>query len=258
MITHFPDRMRYCQNPTAIKLFNIMLRKQSNLSVALDVTRQEELLRLADNLGPTICVLKTHIDILEDFTPQTAIELKKLADRHDFLIFEDRKFADIGNTVALQYGKGIYHIADWSHITNAHTVPGPGIIAGLKKIGLPKGNGLLLLAEMSSQGSLATGIYTQQTLAMAQENPDFVIGFVTQHRLLEEPNFINFTPGIKFAAGGDALGQSYITPEDAILKNHTDVIIVGRGIYEHDTPIAEAKKYQKAGWEAYLALRSNN
>jgi len=248
----YSQRATLCANPTAKKLFEIMEAKQTNLSIAADVITKKELLKIAHELGPYICVLKTHIDIIEDFDADLLIELQRLSEKHNFLIFEDRKFADIGNTVKFQYQNGIYNIADWAHITNAHTVPGPGIIEGLKEIGLPKGRGLLLLAEMSSKGTLAKGEYTQETLGMAKQHKDFVIGFITMRQLIDDPCFINMTTGVQLTAGGDKLGQQYNTPENVIGKQKSDIIIVGRGIYGAADPIAEAKKYQEAGWKAYL------
>lgn len=248
----YSSRAEQCSNPTAQKLFSLMDEKKTNLGVAADLTRTQKLLDLADAVGSEICALKTHVDILEDFTPSFITQLQALAEKHNFLIFEDRKFADIGNTVLHQYEGGIYRISDWADITNAHIIPGPGIIEGLRKIGLPKGRGLLLLAEMSSQGSLAHGLYTEKAIEMAQQYRDYVIGFICQRKLTDDPCFVHMTPGIQLESGKDALGQQYLTPEIAFGKG-TDVILVGRGIFGAKDPKNEARIYRKRAWAAYEA-----
>ncbi len=246
----YHERAAVCTNPTAKKLLELMDTKKTNLCIAADVTSKKELLQLAETLGPEICLFKTHIDIVDNFDWDLIEQLQALAKKHNFLIFEDRKFADIGNTVQHQYRDGIYHIVEWADIVNTHTVAGPGSIAALKEIGLPKNRGLLVLAEMTPEGTLAKGDYTAASIKMAEDHEDFVIGFITTRKLSENPCFINMTPGIQLTAGGDRLGQKYLTPETAI-QQRADVIIVGRGIYEASDPLETGKKYRAAGWQAY-------
>lgn len=247
----YQDRIKLTQNPTAQRLFEVIAEKESNLSVAADLTEANDLIRLVEQVGDSICVLKTHIDIVTNFSEDLVVALDDLRKKHKFLIFEDRKFADIGNTVKLQYSQGVYKMVDWADIVNAHVVPGPGIIEGLREVGLPKGRALLLLAEMSAEGNLATGEYTQTAIEWAKHYNDFVIGFIGMKRLVPDPEFITMTPGVQFEAKGDNLKQQYVTPEAAIAGG-SDIIIVGRGIYQASDPAAEAKRYRQAGWDAYL------
>lgn len=257
----YGERAALAQNPVAQKLFLLMEKKRTNLAVADDVTDACEFLSIASELGQEIAVLKTHIDILQDFSPRVIDELLALAKKHNFLIFEDRKLADIGNTVKLQYSKGIYKIVEWADLVNVHIVPGPGVIEGIKEaiVNSGKARGILILAQMSSDGTLAKGDYTKSAILMANSYKDVVAGYIGAgsepdelRRLSEiaDPGHAIFAPGVKIGAAADALKQKYATPEKAIAAG-ADLIVVGRGIYDAEDKIAAAKKYREAAWAAY-------
>ena len=84
-------------SPLAAYLLQLIAIKQTNLCVSADVTTTRELLKLAEDVGESICLLKTHADIIVDFGDRTVRGLRDIARRKKFLIFEDRKFSDIGS-----------------------------------------------------------------------------------------------------------------------------------------------------------------
>lgn len=213
--------------------------KKGPLCLSADVTKASELLHLADALGPYISLLKTHIDIIEDFSPSLITRLLALKEKYGFLLFEDRKFADIGSTVQKQYGSGVYRIASWADIVNLHPVPGPGVIEGLRAEN-PHVR-CLIVAEMSSSGNLIDASYTQKAIEMAARYKENVIGFISQKPLAK--GFFTLTPGIHLDKRGDALGQSYRTPQEA-LEGGSDFIIVGRAIFGAEDPVKEARRYK--------------
>ena len=95
----------------------------------------------------------------------------------------------------------------------------------------------------------------KETVRMAEENDDFVIGFICQRKLSSNPSLLHMIPGVQFSSSGgsgDKLGQQYISPEEAVLNRKCDIVIVGRGIIESDDQVSTAIKYKQAAYDAYL------
>ncbi|KAL3424671.1 orotidine-5 -phosphate decarboxylase [Phlyctema vagabunda] len=391
----FLSRAEANPHPLSTYLFQLMELKKSNLCLSADVSTANTLLSLADTCGPSIVVLKTHYDLISnwDYHPLsgTGAKLGALARKHGFLIFEDRKFGDIGHTVQLQYCEGTARIIEWSHITNVNMVPGKAVVGGMHEaakkwaerrrfhvrtnisVGTPRaesvngdleaegedngsgnadanhdselseadtdvstssantstsydtgasvgygagsGNtlhsynndtsgrkasivsittvsqhfepadskekdfvihgqdvfpgidepplerGLLILAQMSSEGNFMTGDYTQACIEAAREYPDYVMGFISQESLNSAPTdqFLSMTPGCQLPppgeestqVKGDGLGQQYNTPEKIVGLAGNDIVIVGRGIIKAHDPAREAMRYREQAWTAY-------
>ena len=245
----YHTRYQQVQHPIVQKLFSIAVHKKSNLILAADVYTQKELLQLIDEVGPHICMLKLHIDCIEDFDNELPKKLQHKAQEYQFLLCEDRKFADIGSTARMQMIGGIYQIVSWADIIIAHAIAGPGIIDAVRSLQNSHSCGMLLIAELSCKGNLIDATYTNNVINMMQENKDIVIGVIGQKCSIGD-QFIKATPGVHMELSGDSLGQQYNTPEVAI-ENGADFIIVGRGIYHAKDRKEASRRYQQAGWETY-------
>ncbi len=240
----YQQKFELAQHSVSKKLLETALAKESNLIASADVTTTQELLELADKVGPHIIALKTHIDIISDFDYQnTIIPLKEIASRHKFLLMEDRKFADIGNTQELQFTSGVFRITDWADFVTSQ------VIGGFESLDCFKNVGVVAIIGMSSKGTLTSNNYREEALKVALSHPN-VIGGVSQNPIPED--ILLFTPGVNLADSGDGKGQQYNTPEHVFKTLHTDFIIVGRGIYKSENPETAAATYKNAGWNAYL------
>lgn len=235
-------------NSITHKLIDIILEKQTNLCLSSDVDTTEELLKLADKIGPHICALKTHIDTISDFTPDTITKLKELSKKHNFLLFEDRKFADIGHIAFRQFTAPPLQISTWADLITVHVVAGSLSIQSLKPA--LKNCGVIIVAQMSTQDTLTSDDYTDKAIKIAEEHKDVVIGVVSQTKKPNDSGQLMFTPGINLNSGGDSKGQVYNSPEEAFNKRGIDIMIVGRGIYESNDTEKTAEEYRKIGWSS--------
>ena len=168
-------RWTSCANPLAHRYMETAARKQSLVCLAADLRSVGELVDLVEEVGPHIAALKTHVDMVDDFSRESWQGLVDSAKKHDLLLFEDRKFADIGKVSQNQMA-GVHDIRSWADIVTAHRISGPDIVDGIAAgwADVERIGGVLLLAQMSSSGNLLTAHYTDEVIATGGGSPNVI------------------------------------------------------------------------------------
>lgn len=205
------------------KLINIMNTKKSNLIVSVDCDNLYEVIEI---VGDHVCAIKIHGDIYDNLD---ITKLNYLKQKLNFMIIEDRKFADIPYICLKQ----LEIIKKYADIVTVHGVCGDLLVSELGKH-----IGVLIIHSMSVKNNLIDITYMNKTLNMKCDN---LVGYVSQERI---HNYLTFMPGINVSVGGDDLGQTYKNVDNS----DADVFIVGRGIYEGDV-LGNVLTYKAKCWK---------
>jgi uridine monophosphate synthetase len=254
------ERWSNSTSEIARRYMEVAARKQSLVCLAADRRTMAGLFDLIESVGPYIAALKTHVDLVDDWNAKAWQEFCSQASKADLLIFEDRKFADIGK-ISRDQMAGAYDIRSWSDLVTAHLISGPDIVDGLQAgwNDVGRNGGVLLLAQMSSRGNLLNPKYTKEVVAKGR-NHEGVFGFIGNgsrpEELIELRSAVGnskmiWTPGVNLSVGDGEMGQRYGDPREAILAG-SDCIIVGSGIHRADNPGVAAKNYASASWNALV------
>lgn len=256
------SRVKYSKCPMTARLLNIMSSKQTNLCFACDHPDMTYILSFAEEVGPYICIFKMHADITSNFSTYYAKILMATAEKHNFLIMDDRKFADSGKTVSLQADHNRFDMFEWAHLTTAHSISGPSVIQGLADSSNVKqrDRGIFLVAQMNSPDALTSPTYTDDTMRILSNSNEsaYIGGIICQDRhIVQNPGLLQMTSGCDSDTTPDAFGQRYSTPIEVISRKGADIAVVGRGISAKNNPAEIAKKYRELLWRAYCNRASD-
>ena len=209
-----PFQYLLCKNDVVrYRLKQITVTKKSKLCFSADIKDPQKIISILQDIGKHIVVCKIHYDIIDDFESRFKNQLIDMSIKYDFLIMEDRKFNDISYIVEKQYAQ----FSNWVDIVTVHSLVSSEVISKL--------SGAVIVVNMSNNNY----DFTEEGKTLCRENPNNVLGFVTQKRIKIEdlPLLICMTPGIshKMSSVSD---QKYRTMKDV----DTDFFIVGRSLYD--------------------------
>jgi len=210
-----------------------LVDSRGRLCFSADITDTDKLKDTLELVGPYITMCKIHSDIYEDELSIRDIVVNA-ATKYGFLIMEDRKYVDISHITLQQYS----YVRNWVDMVT--------VMATISEEAIHNMSGVMIVANMSNNSWDVTHMAKQLAINCC----DNVVGFITQtpirnmFGLVDMENELsylwNMTPGVSLEAS-KTRDQKYRSMDEI----DTDILIVGRGIYNSTNPVQNVLKYCK-------------
>lgn len=242
------------------KLYQLALFKKSNIIISCDFMTNQEILNCLQYIGSFIIAVKVHLDILESSNyTQFLTDLNTLKIKHNFLVIEDAKYADIDSIMIEKINNSQLDINNIADAFTMHAIAGLSILEE-EKLKIPA----IIVSEMSSSNNIITKEFTQKIINIIREKKENIDkrimlgGLVCQTHI---PTILNpfeiatLTPGINLELTNDTHNQQYKIPN--LIDYKVGLFwIVGRGITSYKNNFEKLKtimnEYQSIGWDYFI------
>jgi len=216
----------------------------AKIIVALDMSSEDNVLRLVSQLNPTLCKLKVGKELFTSHGPRITEKLVRLG----FSVFLDLKFHDIPNTV-MKACSAARELGVW--MVNVHALGGSDMIRSAREA-LGKGEDSPLLTAVTVLTSMdrnnlreigfdfePSALVDRLTNIAYQSGANGVVCSANEADLVKAKygdDFLRVTPGIRASGSASDDQKRVVTPSDAILRG-SSYLVVGRPITQSENPL---------------------
>jgi uridine monophosphate synthetase len=244
------------------RLLTIVKNKHSSLCLSLDVNTWKVGKPILEKCGPHICMVKLHLDLIQDWDQNATKEILEMANTHQFLIMEDCKMDDTPVIIEKKIYEGRHGFGNWVDaitINSLNFKANNEIVyrSNRKKRNTSNELAVIPVGQYNVVGSLVDKHLSQELLKVLSEETDdrFKCNTIVQQTLFKTENhLLRMTPGVveveddlKFLENN----LKYRTIEDAMLRDRNHIVIIGSNILEDDNIEGKCKKCASKTWNYF-------
>ena len=257
------DQKLILENKFNKKLLKIIREKKTSVCLSLDIPLWKVGKKMLDEMGPYICAVKLHCDLIVDWNEQTIFDILELKKKHNFLVIEDAKYIDVSFINEKKLKDTQYNINKWVDAITVHwinyfenKVPLSGTQVHIICVGDMNTVNDPLSIDYSNLLDTINPVETSGHIIEYYNNIDTI---VQQNKFKKCNNVLKMTPGVIESDDEIKLydDKRYRSIENAILRDRNHVVIIGKNITLEENYVEKCKSCANLSWY-YFNLIFNN